>query len=186
MDGASKDDTVDITHEYEHSLRDESRVLNNTMGLVVPKIVCIFAENSKKTMCQTMLISDSIVSLSKRSFARRLRTVSARIAAEKGVLTRLNNQLDELYELLYDNYPSITKDDYDSFKGNLTILLDTLKGLCQDYEQSPYHGALSDAISRLNSNRMALQELDGDIRYFRINLPRNPRYVEVIGRAKSL
>ena len=137
-------------------------------------------------MCQTMLISNSIVSLSKRSFARRLRTASYRVAVEKSALTRLNNQLDELYELLYDNYSSMTASDYDSFKDNLHILLDTLKGLCQDYERSAYRDALADSLSRLRSNRVALEEIDNDICNFKIRLPRNPRYGEVMALAKSL
>jgi hypothetical protein len=133
-----------------------------------------------------MLISNSIVSLSKRSFARRLRTASYRVAVEKSALTRLNNQLDELYELLYDNYSSMTASDYDSFKDNLHILLDTLKGLCQDYERSAYRDALADSLSRLRSNRVALEEIDNDICNFKIRLPRNPRYGEVMALAKSL
>lgn len=137
-------------------------------------------------MCQTMLISESIVSLSKRSFARRLRAFSARVTAEKGMLTRLNNQLDDLYELLYDSYPSMTADDYDSFKGNLQILIDTLKGLCHDYERSAYRDVLADSLSRLRSNRVAIEEIDNDIRNFKIRLPRNPRYAEVMAIAKSL
>lgn len=137
-------------------------------------------------MCQTMLISESIVSLSKRSFARRLRAFSARVTAEKGMLTRLNNQLDDLYELLYDSYPSMTADDYDSFKDNLHILIDTLKGLCHDYERSAYRDALADSLSRLRSNRVAIEEIDNDIRNFKIRLPRNPRYAEVMAIAKSL
>ena len=137
-------------------------------------------------MCQTMLISNSIVSLSKRSFARRLRTASYRVAVEKSALTRLNNQLDELYELLYDNYSSMTASDYDSFKDYLHILLDTLKGLCQDYERSAYRDALADSLSRLRSNRVALEEIDNDICNFKIRVPRNPRYGEVMALAKSL
>ena len=137
-------------------------------------------------MCQTMLISESIVSLSKRSFARRLRAVSAHVTAEKSMLTRLNNQLDSLYELLYDNYPSMTADDYNSFKEYLHILLETIQGLCEDYERSLYREALADSLARLRSNRIAIEEIDNDIRNFKIRLPRNPRYAEVMDMAKSL
>lgn len=164
-------------------------MLNNILFFVVPKLIITFVgENiySFVIMCQTMLISDSIVSLSKRSFARRLRAVSARVTAEKSMLTRLNNQLDDLYELLYDNYPSMTAGDYDSFKEYLHILLDTLQGLCEDYQRSPYRESLADSIARLCSNRMAIEEIDNDIRNFKIRLPHNPRYAEVMAIVKSL
>lgn len=137
-------------------------------------------------MCQTILISDSIVSLSKRSFSRRLRTVSSHVAAEKGVLTRLNNQLDELYELLYSNYPSMTVSDYECFKGHLSILIETLKALYCDYQHSSYKDMLSVYIENLCSNIQALEEIDNDIRNYKVRLPLNPRYAEVIGKAKML
>lgn len=137
-------------------------------------------------MCQTMLISSSIVSLSKRSFARRLRTASYRVAVEKSALTRLNNQLDELYELLYDNYSSMTANDYDSFKDNLSILLSTLKDLHRDYRCSSFRDLLSESIDSLQSNIIALEEMDNDIRNYKIRLPLNPRYAEVVGMARSL
>lgn len=137
-------------------------------------------------MCQTMLISNSIVSLSKRSFARRLRTASYRVAVEKSALTRLNNQLDELYELLYDSYPSMTASDYDSFKDNLSILLSTLKDLYCDYRRSSFRNLLVESIDSLQSNIVALEEMDSDIRNYKIRLPLNPRYAEVVGMAKAL
>ena len=70
-------------------------------------------------MCQTVCISESIVSLSKRSFTRRLKIASSRMVAEKGMLARLNNQLDELYELLYDNFTSMSVSDYKQFAPQL-------------------------------------------------------------------
>lgn len=137
-------------------------------------------------MCQTMLISNSIVSLSKRSFARRLRIASYRVAVEKSALTRLNNQLDELYELLYDNYSSMTASDYDSFKDNLSILLSTLKDLYRDYRRSSFRNPLAESIDSLQSNIAALEEMDSDIRNYKIRLPLNPRYAKVVGMAKAL
>ena len=130
-----------------------------------------------------MLISNSIVSLSKRSFARRLRTASYRVAVEKSALTRLNNQLDELYELLYDNYSSMTASDYDSFKDNLSILLSTLY---RDYRRSSFRNSLAESIDSLQSNIAALEEMDSDIRNYKIRLPLNPRYAKVVGMAKAL
>ena len=51
-------------------------------------------------MCQTEIISQSITRLSKRTFARRLDVLSPQVIEHKGTLTRLNNELDDLYDLL--------------------------------------------------------------------------------------
>lgn len=137
-------------------------------------------------MCQTMCISESIVSLSKRSFTRRLRIASSRMAAEKGMLARLNNQLDELYELLYDNFTSMTASDYKLFAPQLIVLIDTLKSLHKDYLHSSYKIPLSDSINRLLDNISAIEEIKQDIQYFKVNLPHNPRYSEIMVQAKAL
>ena len=50
-------------------------------------------------MCQTEIISQSITRLSKRTFARRLDVLSPQVIEHKGTLTRLNNELDDLYDL---------------------------------------------------------------------------------------
>ncbi len=137
-------------------------------------------------MCQTMCISNSIVSLSKRSFTRRLRIASSRMVAEKGMLARLNNQLDELYELLYDNFTSMTASDYEQFAPQLAVLIETLKSLHRDYLHSSYKHALSDSINRLQGNISAIEEIKHDIQNFKVNLPYNPRYSKIMAQAKVL
>lgn len=137
-------------------------------------------------MCRTMCISESIVSLSKRSFTRRLRIASSQMVAEKGMLARLNNQLDELYELLYDNFTSISASDYKQFAPQLAVLIETLKSLHRDYLHSSYKSALSDSINRLQCNISAIEEIKHDILHFKVNLPRNPRYSEIMAQAKVL
>lgn len=137
-------------------------------------------------MCQTMCISESIVSLSKRSFTRRLRIASSRMAAEKGMLARLNNQLDELYELLYDNFTSMSVSDYKQFAQQLTVLIETLKSLHRDYLHSTYKEVLCDSINRLQGNISAIEEIKHDILHFKVNLPYNPRYSKIMAQAKVL
>lgn len=137
-------------------------------------------------MCQTVCISESIVSLSKRSFTRRLKIASSRMVAEKGMLARLNNQLDELYELLYDNFTSMSASDYKQFAPQLAVLIETLKSLHRDYLHSSYKYALSDSINRLQGNISAIEEIRQDILHFKVNLLRNPRYSGIITQAKAL
>lgn len=137
-------------------------------------------------MCQTVCISESIVSLSKRSFTRRLKIASSRMVAEKGMLARLNNQLDELYELLYDNFTSMSVSDYNQFAPQLAVLIETLKSLHRDYLHSSYKHALSDSINRLQGNISAIEEIRQDILHFKVNLLHNPRYSGIIAQAKAL
>lgn len=137
-------------------------------------------------MCQTMLLSDSIVSLSKRTFARRLRMASSRMTVEKGMLTKLNNQLDGLYEKLYDNYPSMTEADYYVFRDYLYILIETLKGLYKAYQRLEYGSLLKEYTDRLLENISAIEEMDADIRNFKINLPKNSRYSSIMNQAKTM
>lgn len=137
-------------------------------------------------MCQTECISRSIVSLSKRSFARRLKVLSPLLKGDNGILTKLNNDLDDLYELLYENYPSITENDYRQFGSYLTVLIETLKGLHSAYHKSKFHAQLKDNNDRLRMNISAIEEIDHDIRCFKIKLRSNPRYEEVLNKAKSI
>lgn len=51
-------------------------------------------------MCQTAVISDNMVRLSKRTYKHRLEVLSPDMYSI-GQLARLNRDLDKLYELLY-------------------------------------------------------------------------------------
>ena len=48
-------------------------------------------------------------------------------------LARLNRDLDELYELLYSQWDSVTENDYQVFGMQLQIMLGTLKDLHEAY-----------------------------------------------------
>lgn len=136
-------------------------------------------------MCQTELISKSIVRISKRSFAHRLDMLDPNMIEHKGALTRLNNQLDSLYDLLYNSYPTMTEADYQIIAPYLSVLLQTLNGLSEAYSKFD-NLWLKDGKARLQMNISAIEEIDHDIRNFKINLKRNPRYTAIVTMAKSL
>lgn len=137
-------------------------------------------------MCQTEVISKSIVHLSKKSFAQRLNVLSPQVTIHKGILTRLNNQLDELYDMLYDCYPEITEADYKVLNPYLQLLLRTLKELHEAYKKLSLDEGMKVANKHLEMNISAIEEIDHDIRNFKINIYQNPRYHEVVLRAKNL
>lgn len=137
-------------------------------------------------MCETEQISRSIVRLSKRTFDYRLKAVSSQKMEQKGVLTRLNNQLDSLYDTLYEAYPEMSEADYRFLSPYLSILIDTLKKLYSAYQKLDTTSWMKEANERLSMNISAIEEIEHDIRNFKINLHQNPRYQKVIDLAKRL
>ncbi len=135
-------------------------------------------------MCQVAVLSRSLSDLSKRSFTQRVDAISGQETRIKTRLTRLNNQLDDLCEQLYDAYSDIVESEYMAIKPYLTLLIDTLKDLYRFYKGHSTDG-ISDYLCRLQTNISAIEEIDADIRNFKINLYRNPRYQSVVEKAKS-
>lgn len=137
-------------------------------------------------MCQTELISKSIIRLSKRSFANRLDILSPEVMERKRMFVKLNSQLNRLYEQLYDSYQEITEKDYEVFAPYLSVLIETLKELETTCKQSRYKVQLADCLVNLRMNIVAIEEIDYDIRHFKINIKKNPQYSRVMNRIKSL
>lgn len=123
-------------------------------------------------MCQTALISNRVVRLGRRSFSHRMD-----MAAPGGFnvvrLSRLNHELDNLYELIYGDWNTISEQDYAVFGGQLTLLVKTIKQLYDDCRKSPLFRGMHAEVERLGSNYSALYELNSDIVNFRIKAPRN-------------
>ena len=118
-------------------------------------------------MCQTALISKSIARVSTRSFERNLEAVSG-VGISHYKLVRLNNALDRLYEMVYEQFNEITLDDYRIIEPQLMLLLNTLKGLCNTLRKIPMPGKLSLEAAALGRNYSALYELNSDIKNFRV------------------
>ncbi|MDE5848665.1 MAG: hypothetical protein K2H38_00800 [Muribaculaceae bacterium] len=118
-------------------------------------------------MCQTALISRSIVRISARSFEQSLEAVSGSYVTHNKLL-RLNNALDRLYDTVYDQFNDITPDDYKIIEPQLLLLLNTLKGLSNAYKKIHVSEKLSGEIDRLGRNYSALYELNNDIKNFRV------------------
>lgn len=118
-------------------------------------------------MCETSLISKSIVRISARSFEQNLEAVSGTYVTHNK-LVRLNNALDRLYETIYDQFNDITAEDYKIIEPQLQLLLNTLKGLCNTYKKMPGRGKQSEEVAALCRNYSAMYELNSDIRNFRV------------------
>ena len=77
-------------------------------------------------MCQTAMISQHIGRIGRRSFDRRIRLASPMYMERRGELARLLNDVDRLSNLLHDEFPTITAEDYRMFGPELKIAISTL------------------------------------------------------------
>ena len=64
-------------------------------------------------------------------------------------LTRLNRELDRLYELIYEAWDTITEQDYVVFGGQLSLLVSTVKLLYDDCRRSSFRNLMHDEVDSL-------------------------------------
>lgn len=118
-------------------------------------------------MHPTSSISDRIVSLGTRSYRQRLETLSGMAMTEQK-LKKLNRDLDDLYELLYERINSISEAEVRSINPLLNELIKSVKALYSACRKSG--SKLTDVreTERLGMNYSALQELYSDMQNFRL------------------
>lgn len=121
-------------------------------------------------MCQTAMISRHIGRIGRRSFDRRMRLASPAYIERRGELARLLNDVDRLSNQLHDEFPTITAEDYRLFGSKLRIVIDTLKQLRKD---SLTHHELTKYNERMRQQIIDLEELDHDIKEFRVIAPKD-------------
>ena len=121
-------------------------------------------------MCQTQIITRHIGSIGRRSFDRRMRITSPMFVERRGELARLLNEVDKLSDRLHEDFPTITEDDYRIFGPELKIVISTLKALWKD---SLTHKELKPYNDRMRQQIADLEEIDHDIKAFRVDAPKN-------------
>jgi len=121
-------------------------------------------------MCETQIISRHIGRIGRRSFDRRMRIASPMFVEKRGELARLLNEVDKLSDRLHEEFPTISEDDYRMFGQELKVLISTLRDLRQESlvrkELKPYNDRMRQQIADL-------EELDHDIKVFRVDAPKN-------------
>jgi len=100
-------------------------------------------------------------------------------------LSRLNRELDSLYELIYEDWGSITEQDYAVFGGQLALLVKTIKQLYDDCRKSPVRLGMRDELERLEMNYSLLYELNSDIVNYRIRAPHDAALQDIMKEAAN-
>ena len=121
-------------------------------------------------MCQTQVIRRHIGSIGRRSFDRRMRIASPQFVEKRGEVARLLNEIDRLSELLHHDFATITADDYRQFGAELKIVIATLKALRRE---SLTHSSMLRYDERMRQQIADLEELDHDMKVFRVDAPKN-------------
>lgn len=135
-------------------------------------------------MCQTALISKSIVRIGIRSFGQNLEAAAGNNATRKKIAS-LNHSIDTLYEMLYEQYNDITADDYKIFGPQLRLLLNSLKSLYRTYKKDAEATEFSDQIERLGRNYSALYEINNDIKHFKLSRDKTTKLSHALKEASE-
>lgn len=136
-------------------------------------------------MCQTKLISQNVVRLGKRSYSHRLE-VAVPNCYGKSQLAKLNKDLNNLYELIYSDWRTITENDYRMFGGQFVILIQTVKQLYDSCRKMPKDLGMKEETAILGMNYSALYELNSDIVNFCIKLPKNQEIKQLMNRLDKI
>jgi len=136
-------------------------------------------------MCQTEIISNSIVKLSKRSFAYQLNALAPVPSHYKRLLSRLNYDLDTFYDELYEAYHTVTEEDYKIIGPYLQVLIKTLNELHDVCKKMPSSCGLASQTEKLEDNISAITEVNNDIVNFKIRLPKDPEMKDIMQRVSK-
>ena len=136
-------------------------------------------------MCQTAVISNTVKRLGRRSYTHRME-VATPGGYSVSQLARLNRELDDLYELIYADWNTITEQDYAVFGGQFQLLVNTIKQLYDDCRRGAARRQMKDEVERLGANYSALHELNSDIVNFRIKAPRNAELQSMMSEASKV
>lgn len=134
-------------------------------------------------MCQTQVISRRIGRIGRSSFDRRMRIASPMFVEKRGELSRILNEVDKLCECLHNEFATITQEDYRMFGPELRIVISTLKSLRQE---SLTRKELKTFNDRMRQQIADLEELDHDIRVFRVDAPQNKELQAAMNMLGSL
>ncbi|MDE6512213.1 MAG: hypothetical protein K2L00_09025 [Muribaculaceae bacterium] len=136
-------------------------------------------------MHTTSSISDRIVNLGTRSYRQRLETLSG-IGMTEHKLKKLNRDLDDLYDLLYERINSISESEVRSISPLLSELIKSVKALYSICRKPASRIVTDKETERLGMNYSALQELYSDLQNFRLPSENDKELKALLSKAATL
>lgn len=130
------------------------------------------------------VISSKIVRIGTRSYRQNLESMGNNYISLLN-LTMLNNDLNNLYEIIYDQIPTIKPEDYRIFGGQLQELIKTIKALYQTCKKAPLSLGIDKETETLGRNYSALYELDRDIRNFKLTPVKDESFSQLLHQASA-
>ena len=135
-------------------------------------------------MCQTAVISDNIVRLGTRSYRQMMEAMTPD-AYNTARLSRLNRDLERFYEMLYNQWNTVTEAEYAVFGQQLVTLLQTIKELYLACKNITKSSAMEKQVELLGMNYAAIYEVNSDIINFRIKSKKNHELQQIINEASK-
>ena len=133
-------------------------------------------------MCQTAVISNNIVRLGTRSY-RQMMEAMIPDTCNTARLSRLNRDLERFYEMLYNQWNTVTEAEYAVFGQQLVTLLQTIKELYLSCKNIAKSAAMEKQVELLGMNYAAIYEVNSDIVNFRIKSTKNQNLQKIINEA---
>ena len=128
-------------------------------------------------MCQSQVIFQTIGRIGYCSYDRSLRIASPDFIEQSGEMDYILNEVDLLCERLHCDFPTISADDYAIWGERLQLVIDTLKLLLRE---SQSHEEFSEFNGKLQLRIEDLEELNHDIKQFRVEAQKNEALNEAI------
>ena len=135
-------------------------------------------------MCQTAVISNSIVRLGTRSYRQMMEAMTPD-ACNTARLSRLNRDLEHFYEMLYNQWNTVTESEYAVFGQQLVTLLQTIKELYLACKNIAKSSAMERQVELLGMNYAAIYEVNSDIVNFRIKSTKDQELQQIINEASK-
>ncbi len=132
-------------------------------------------------MCEALFISNKIVRLGTRSYQQMMEAMTPD-SYSVAQLSRLNRDLELFYETLYNQLDTITEEEYKTFGNQLVVMLQTLKELYLTCKRIGDRN-LDKQIELLEMNYSAIYEVNSDIVNFRIKLPKDESFKNIMEEA---
>ena len=100
-------------------------------------------------------------------------------------LSRLNRDLERFYEMLYNQWNTVTEAEYAVFGQQLVTLLQTIKELYLTCKNIAKSSAMEKQVELLGMNYAAIYEVNSDIINFRIKSTKNHELQQIINEASK-